>query len=667
MKPVRILLTLSLASLAAFGTQQPAVQNWTHFARIGGYSLHLARVDSIVKDATATHVFGIETDNDIPGRYDSFLDPTEKLQAIRAVAGRAHEAGNYSFVYIAGLECITAHADQEQHTFFKDHPDWVQRKITGEPAVFGGGTAFWIAEGDEDVWISPYAKEWRQIYMNQVRQIAATGIDGVYVDIPYWMTHFKGWEDSWASFDDYTVAAFREETGLNARRDIRLGDYGDPGFIKWIDFRIQTLTDFMKEIDKNVKAANPKCMTIAEIYPGIEETAVRVGADVYELYDVVDVIAHEYEPDSGNHMAASKTPLDWFEYMTGMYSFRSCARNKASWMLSYSWDGEKNIDPKEAMKNLLMAQLMAGTNSWDAQGHVMSSSNNPETRKVVFQWITTHEKTFYSPREPVHPIGIYFSPTTRNYFPKEFMSSYKGLMNLLLQSHLEFQVITPRNLMNFVGEAFILPDVRCLSRQEMDFFRSFVESGNSLIVTAQTGSYNEKREKQENNPIQQLLGISQTNQKIVSASSRRFLYYPDCPGKRYSLETKKNFNDYAASGNYREAAFYRLLSEFSQEIREVSKSKPVAEIEASPFVSAQIARVNGKNYVFMANFKGLKSAQVAEQTPERNVKITFPSQKARIYMLPFLGEVQELKTEWSNGTMGCVIPEIKKGAVVWCE
>jgi hypothetical protein len=26
--------------------------------------------------------------------------------------------------------------------------------------------------------------------MERVRQIAATGIDGIYVDIPYWMTHF---------------------------------------------------------------------------------------------------------------------------------------------------------------------------------------------------------------------------------------------------------------------------------------------------------------------------------------------------------------------------------------------------------------------------------------------------------------------------------------------
>jgi hypothetical protein len=49
--------------------------------------------------------------------------------------------------------------------------------------------------------------------MERVRQIAATGIDGIYVDIPYWMTHFDGWEDTWASFDDYTVAAFKNQTG----------------------------------------------------------------------------------------------------------------------------------------------------------------------------------------------------------------------------------------------------------------------------------------------------------------------------------------------------------------------------------------------------------------------------------------------------------------------
>ncbi|MGH9455831.1 MAG: twin-arginine translocation signal domain-containing protein, partial [Terriglobia bacterium] len=81
--------------------------SWTHDARIAGYGLRLARVDDIIKQATASHVFGIETDNDITGRYESFIDPAEKLKAIKAVAEKAHAAGNYTFVYISGLECIT--------------------------------------------------------------------------------------------------------------------------------------------------------------------------------------------------------------------------------------------------------------------------------------------------------------------------------------------------------------------------------------------------------------------------------------------------------------------------------------------------------------------------------------------------------------------------------
>ncbi len=141
-------------------------QNWTNFVRIAAYGLQANNADQIVRNAQDSNVFGIEVDNDIPGRYESFLHPEEKLAAIRAVAERAHTAGNRAFVYIAGLECITANAAQSPHSVVKDHPEWLQRKITGEPAVFGGGDAFWIAKGDEDVWISPYAPEWRKIYMS---------------------------------------------------------------------------------------------------------------------------------------------------------------------------------------------------------------------------------------------------------------------------------------------------------------------------------------------------------------------------------------------------------------------------------------------------------------------------------------------------------------------
>ena len=281
----RILLTTVLLALAALRTgssaDDPRKHNWTHIVRIGAWGLQPGNAERIVREAEDSHVFGIEVDNDIPGRYESFLDPAEKLKAIHDLAVAAHRHGNRAFVYIAGTECITANADKTPHTMAKDHPDWLQQKITGEPAVFGGGTAFWIRKGDEDVWISPYATEWRKIYMERVRQIAATGIDGIYVDIPYWMTHFEGWEDTWASFDEYTVAAFMKQTGLDATKDLKLGLFSDPNFRKWIEFRIETFTDFMAEIDQTAKSVNPEIKTIPEIYPGIEKEAVRVGADVY--------------------------------------------------------------------------------------------------------------------------------------------------------------------------------------------------------------------------------------------------------------------------------------------------------------------------------------------------------------------------------------------------
>src|SRR6266542_3829518 len=98
----------------------------------------------------------------------------------------------------------------------------------------------------------------------------------------------------------------------------------------------------------------------------------------------------------------------------------------------------------------------------------MSGSNDFATRKLIFRWIADHQATFYSPRVTVNPIGVYFSPATRNYFPDEFIQSYRGIMMLLLTSHLEFQVVTPRDVRHFAGDPLILPNAKCLSNAEVD-------------------------------------------------------------------------------------------------------------------------------------------------------------------------------------------------------
>jgi hypothetical protein len=604
---------------------EPARQNWTHVVRIGAYGLQGHDAEKIVREAQQSHVFGIEIDNDIPGRYESFLDPSAKLADIRAVAEQAHKAGNRAFVYIAGTECITANAGSSDHSVLKDHPEWLQRKVTGEPAVFTSGAAFWIRPGDEDVWISPYAKEWRKIYMQHVREIAATGIDGIYVDIPYWMTHFDGWEDTWASFDDATVLAFREKTGLDARKDLKLGDFRDSNFRKWVDFRIDTLTEFMREIRENGRKVNPEIMVIPEIYPGIEEEATRVGADVYQMYDVVDAIAHEYEFGSGEHMAASRTQLDWFLYQAGMLTFRAFAQGKATWILNYSWDGDKGVDARAAMKNLAMSQVMAGANFWDAPGHSMAGSNDLPTRKEIFSWIETNENVLYAPRRPIHPVGVYFSPKSRDYASKEFLPSYRGTLLLLLQSHREFQVLTPRTLNGFTGEVLVLPEVSQLDESENAALDSFLAKGGRLVLNgANAGDF---------------------SGKLVSR-------FPDDPARAYFASLQEDFS----SGT----------SRMPEDYLKALQSNDGIAITGPSTVAANISQVDGVAHIFLANFTGLVPGQVGEPTVVRSLKVAVQPRFGEVLtMLPFLGQKQIIRGVKRQDRIEFDVPPLERGAVLW--
>ena len=615
-----------LACLTVSSAASAQEQNWTNYVRIGAYGLDGNHAEAIVSDAEKNHVFGIEVDNDIPGRYESFLDPAAKLNAIRAVVEASHKYKNKAFVYIAGTECITANADKSPHSIEKDHPDWLQRNLAGEPASFKAGSAFWIRAGDEDVWISPYARDWRKIYMERVRQIAATGIDGIYVDIPYWMTHFDGWENSWASFDDATVAAFHQQTGLDAKKDLKLGDFQDPNFRKWLDFRIDTLTNFMREIRDNARSVNPSIMVIPEIYPGIEEESTRVGADVYEMYPVVDAIAHEYEFGSGDHMASSRSQLDWFLYQAGMLTFRAFAQGKATWILNYSWDGDKIISPAEAMKNLAMSQVMVGANFWDAKGHEMSHSNDPAAREQIFAWIAKHEKVFYAPRAPMHPVGLYFSPKSRDYNAQEFLPSYRGQFLMLLQAHREVQVVTPRTLANFAGELLILPNVSILSSEDKKSLANYTAQGGKLIVA----------------------GSDATS----LPSSVQITRIPSDPGMLYFAQLQKDFP--AATASMPEA--------FLDSIR----LKNEMEIDAPATVASNFARVDGAPHAFLANFTGLVPGKVANPAAVSNIHVRIPANAGQtLAYLPFLGEQQFLQGIRKGDLIEFTLPPIERGAAIW--
>ena len=629
------LLGLCLASAAA--AQQPLTAKgnvdpraWLRKVRIAAYPVSTAEAERIVQQATESHVYGIEVDNDIPGRYESLLHPEQKLDALRKVSAAAHRHGNKIFVYVAGTECISTEANSA-HTLAKEHPDWLQRNKAGDPAIFDNKAAFWIAKGEEDAWVSPYAASWRKLYMQRIHQIAATGVDGIYVDIPYWMTHFTHWEDTWASFDDATVEAFHRKTGLDAHKDIDVGNFDDPGFQKWVDFRIATLTDFLAEIRSTAAEVNPNISLIPEIFPGIESEAPRVGSDVYQIYGVADAIAHEYEFGAGDdHTAASRPPFDWMMYQIGMRSFRAFAGTKPTWMLNYSWDGAPHVPAADAMLTLFASELMAGTNVWDASGHVMSGSNDLAVRKRVFAWIAAHEDIFGAVQTPVGDVGVYFSDTTRNRHPEEFVASYRGALLVLLQTHRQFRIVTPRTLAAFKGTTLVLPSVHELDATERVELTAFSQGGGRLVTTGYASP------------------------DLTALENVQSL--PSDPTRGYADAALK---DYAAADPTSMAAF-------TQSLPTASSAEP--QVLADKSVAVRTVQIAGRTYLFLANFTGIVAGQQLTPTTQREVQIDLPvAAGTQVHVLPFLGTETIKHGVPSGNKLRFTLPPLERGAVVWFQ
>ncbi|HZW80378.1 MAG TPA: hypothetical protein VFF50_07905, partial [Candidatus Deferrimicrobiaceae bacterium] len=231
------------------------------------------------------------------------------------------------------------------------------------------------------------------------------------------------------------------------------------------------------------------------------------------------------------------------------------------------------------------------------------------------------------PRTPIHPIGVYFSPQTRNFYADDFLRSYRGILLLLMQSHREFQIVTPRTLHEFHGEALVLPGVRILNSDEQAWLKQYAGEGKKLIITG-------------NNPVES------GNQPSIAT-------FPDCPGKGYIASL--------------EAGFDQASPKMQQAFLDSLPPSADIEISASPEVATSIASVNGETHVFLANFAGLVGGKNPVQTPQ-SVTIVVPDGRSRTaYFLPFLGDTQKLEGTSKQGKVTFTLPPISKGAVFWLQ
>jgi len=220
------------------------------------------------------------------------------------------------------------------------------------------------------------------------------------------------------------------------------------------------------------------------------------------------------------------------------------------------------------------------------------------------------------------------------------MASYRGILILLMQSHLEFQVVTPRTLADFQGRSLVLPDVRVMSDAEKSSLRKYVDGGRTLMITGEDAT--------------ELEGRSDGRRRLSPQRphAQNIVRFGKCPGAEYFAALKKNFDETTPQ---QEQAFLDAL-----------KPSSSVRVFASAAMATSIARVEGTPHVFFANFAGLRGGGNPVQAPQSGVRIAVAGvSTARGFFLPFLGEVSNVDGVAGNGEVTFNLPTIDKGAVFW--
>jgi hypothetical protein len=616
-----------------------------------------------------------------PGRV---LDPAPGLADLRQRVQyvHTHHPGVRFMVYIAPLEMQTPNADMDMdgqpdpgvHTAWADHPDWLQMGIDGRRAVFYGslpGMPFWVDPTDEDVWLCPNHPEYHSLVMSLAADIAATGVDGVWFDVPFFVHDFgEGWQEQWPCYGPICRAKFQVETGYVLPEPPATPDWSDPAWRAFIAWRYEQINGLVADFNAALKAVNPDIQLIIETSVGSGVTATQHGSSPLDLPAISDVTAHEYP---GPYTALKY--YGWLDMLTDFLFWRHTDGDQPSWLLSYVLANRS--DTLDVARLHAASLLAAGFNYYTSGDFSMVSTPDPVFRQQLFGWLADHDDLYYgADLQPYANVALLFSRQTLDYLDRgswdsehAYHDEWKGMAMLLLESHIPYRVISEADLTAEAladYDALILPLFGAMSPAQAQVIREYVAGGGVLIATGETSRFDAQGWPLPDFQLADVFGVSYNEAR----EGRVYVHDYGAGRSVFTLDRYPSWYFWAAAptwggGNPAQAEAVRQA--FLAEVWTPAAVTPVLSTDAPrgvillPFVSGDALMVRAVNLV------GVDTGD-AVPTPQEGLSLTLTLPPGRSVtageLLDFLGASQPLSFTIPDGSHLQLTFDLSVGAVL---
>jgi hypothetical protein len=490
--------------------------DWARRARIAGAFFEPGDSDDDIEgtldDLASQGVSVVLTDSPWGSSYATSVDDTE-FAAVRdlmaTVVQKAHEWGLKVVLYQTGLELI---ADPPRNPG-SEHPDWPQVSLDGEPILFSDISSeqeHWLEEGQSDIWLSP-CSSYRELSLARAREMAGTGIDGLWVDTVYLQHSIGEHEDLWPSTDTCSAATFQSATNLNVPTE---EDWDDPTWRRWVVWRHEQMADYLLAVKQAARDVNPDLVLFEENWNTDGSGATQYANDPAAYLGYADMsTGHEVgtigdRVDEGETGMQDATLDQWLAFVTMIKWARAADASKPSWILTYGYQ------PSDA-ERLAGVILAEGANYYETRGPSMDDSVGADYRQRIFSWIAAHETALYEGASAA-TTSLAYSPRTRDLLDQgagdlyepggaPFFREYRQAAATLLRNHIPFDIVILNEDLSSADLAdygtLILPNIVAMSDAETAAVRNFGNGGGKVIRIGETGSTDEWLEPRAADPL----------------------------------------------------------------------------------------------------------------------------------------------------------------------
>ncbi|MFN8487915.1 MAG: hypothetical protein U0350_10005 [Caldilineaceae bacterium] len=516
---------------------------WARTARIAGAYFHpsnsAAEIAATLDALAAQQVSVIIADNPLGEQYAAWVDD-DQFAAVKTlltkVVEQAHARGLKVVMYHNGLELIS----EPSRNPGAEHPEWAQRALNGAPILFNdvsNADEHWLAKGIWDIWMSPCqaaTNSYRTLALARVRDMAATGIDGLWVDQTYLQSSVGAHDDLWPSSDPCSAAAFQAATGLALPK---AENWDDPAWRSWIVWRHSQITDYLLAEKAVAQAVNPAIVFLNENSSADTGRSTYVATDPTALLPYADMATgHEIETigdrmDEGETGMKTATLDQWLAFRSMVAFARGADWGKPSWILTYGYE------PRDSAQ-LAGIVLAEGANFYETKGPQMADTAGSAYRTQLFRWIAAHATALYG-GESLAQVGLLYSPRTRDlvdsvsgetYDAQDSVhfAAYRATTNLLYRAHIPFDVVIDTHTNAFSRyRVLIAPEVQAMSDATATALHAFT---GTLITIGDSGIYDEWLNERSTNALAGLASLHYAQvAPQIAASAHTGLLMTDAP------------------------------------------------------------------------------------------------------------------------------------------